>query len=53
MTHCRPISRRPVPGQVSLVEQAIITLLTIFFNDWDNFPVVIQNLQKFYSKTPD
>ena len=55
MAHLKPISlaRRPMAGQTSVIEQAIVTLLTIFFFDWDNFPVVIQNLQKYYAKTPD
>ena len=55
MKHVKPISRRPLPaqeGQTTLLETAIIILLTAIFQDWDNFVPVIQNLQKFYSKTP-
>jgi len=55
MRHIRPISTAPQPaqqGQVTFGEQIILLLLTVFFQDWDNFPQVIQNLQKFYSKTP-
>lgn len=54
MAHLRNISRSPSPAQqgTSIVETAIIFLLTIFFQDWDNYPTVVQNLQKYFSKTP-
>jgi len=54
MKHIHAISRMAAPprAQVSLVETIILYLLAIFFNTWDNFPSVIQNLQKYYAKTP-
>jgi hypothetical protein len=33
------------------IESVIIMLLSVFFNSWDNFSSVIQNLQKYYQKT--
>lgn len=53
--HTRPISRLPHPGQqgqTTAIESVIILLVTLFFRDWDNFQSVIQNLSKYYSKTP-
>jgi hypothetical protein len=50
--HTRVITRAPHPGQTDIAETAIIFLLTIFFRGWDNFQPVLQNLSKFYSKTP-
>lgn len=53
--HTRAITRAPHMGQVggtSALESIIILLVTVFFRDWDNFPTVIQNLSKFYAKTP-
>jgi hypothetical protein len=29
----------------------VILLITAFFQDWINYRTVIQNLQKYYSKT--
>ena len=52
MKHVRLVSRAPAVGQLSAIEQLIITLFTFYFSDWDNFPVVIQNLQKYFTKTP-
>ncbi|MBI2432240.1 MAG: hypothetical protein HYV26_05160 [Candidatus Hydrogenedentes bacterium] len=55
MTHIRPISRPPLlaqEGQLTPAETVILLLLTVIFQDWDNFAVVIRNLEKFYSKTP-
>ena len=55
MNHIRPISSVPRTaqvGRITAVEQLILLLLAIFFQDWDNFAPVIQNLSKFYSKTP-
>lgn len=55
MRHLRPITAAPLPaveGRITPAEQLILLLLSVFFQDWDNFPQVIQNLQKFYSKTP-
>ena len=63
MRHCRCITQKPHVAQLggigggggntSLVESVILTLLTVFFQGWDNFQEVITNLQKFYSKTPE
>ena len=52
MTHIHPVSCTPALAQVSQLEQMILKVLTVYFNDWDNFPSVIQNLQKYYGKTP-
>ena len=55
MTHIRPISRPPSPaqeGNVTALESIILLLMSVIFQDWDNFGPVIQNLRKFYSKTP-
>lgn len=52
MKHISPLTHRPaVAQQVDLFETAILLLLQVFFSDWDNFPAVIQNLRKYYSKT--
>jgi hypothetical protein len=56
MHHIAPISRPPVlaqDGNTSGLEQIVLLLVTVIFQDWDNFPGVIQNLQKFYAKTPE
>jgi hypothetical protein len=59
MKHIRGITRTPAPAQTSLIngnlspiETLILLLITVFFRDWDNYPQVIQNLQKYYAKTP-
>lgn len=55
MAHVRLISRGKMPvahGATDVYETIILLLVSIFFNDWDNFASVIQNLQKYYSKTP-
>lgn len=52
MRHLKPMTKTPAPGQTDLLESLIIFLLTGIFSDWDNFGPVIQNLQKFYRKTP-
>ncbi len=54
MKHIQTISAMPRPAQgvTSPIEGAILLLITIFFQDWDNFQQVLGNLQKFYSKTP-
>ena len=54
MRHVKPVSRIPMPaqGQLSLIEQVTLLIFSVFFRDWDNFFPVIQNLQKYYSKTP-
>lgn len=53
MTHIRTITRVSMPGKGSIdpLEQIIILVIGIFFQDWDNYQAVLQNLQKFYSKT--
>jgi hypothetical protein len=38
-------------GDTTPLEQLIIVVLSVYFNDWANFSSVIQNLSKFYSKT--
>lgn len=55
MKHLACVSRRPSPAQVGVttpIETIILLLVTVLFRDWDNFPQVIQNLQKYYAKTP-
>lgn len=53
MTHLRTITRRPEPAQGGLdfIESIILLVYTVAFQGWDNFPSIIRNLQKFYSKT--
>jgi hypothetical protein len=54
--HLRPVSGMPRPAQTggtSILEQIILLLLTTFFSGWDNFDSVINNLEKYYRKTPD
>lgn len=38
-------------GDLDLSETLVILLITAFFQDWINYRTVIQNLQKYYSKT--
>jgi len=54
MTHIKPITSVPLKAQgvTTPVESVILLLFTIFFQSYTNFSSVIQNLQKFYSKTP-
>lgn len=42
----------PHTGATDAIESVIVLLVTVFFRDWDNFQTVIQNLSKYYSKTP-
>jgi hypothetical protein len=61
MKHIHSVSRTPslaqLPGfggpttGINPIESLILVLLTIFFSSYRNFPEVIQNLQKYYSKT--
>ena len=59
MKHIGRISKMPVSAQFSsgisqgldAAEQIVILLFSAFFQDWINFPTVIQNLQKYYAKT--
>lgn len=56
MTHVRCVTRAPKPAQEGVttpLETVIILLVSVIFQDWDNFPQVIQQLSKFYAKTPD
>jgi len=55
MTHVRAISKQasPARAQTSPIETVIILVMSILFQDWDNFPQVIQALSQFYAKTPD
>lgn len=56
MSHLRCVTRAPQPAQTggtSAMETIIILLMSVIFQDWDNFPQVIQQLSKFYSKTPN
>lgn len=50
--HTRSITRAPHLGQTNVIESVILLLLTVFFRSWDNFQPVIQNLSKYYAKTP-
>jgi hypothetical protein len=38
-------------GELEPAEQIVILLLSAFFQDYINLPTVLQNLQKYYSKT--
>ena len=59
MKHIGRISRLPAraqfdyggTGDLDLSETLVILLITAFFQDWINYRTVIQNLQKYYSKT--
>ena len=56
MKHIHVISRASIFGGglttgLDTIESVIIMLMSVFFNSWDNFSSVIQNLQKFYQKT--
>ncbi len=55
MKHVKPVTRTPMPAaesELTLVEQIILSLIAIFFQDWENFSPVYENLQKYYAKTP-
>jgi len=56
MSHVRSITRKPAAaqqdGNITPIEQGILTVLTLFFSGWDNFQPVIQSLTRFYAKTP-
>ncbi len=54
MKHVNPLSQIPSPAQGTLnpAEQLVILLLSVFFADNPNLQPVMQNLQKFYRKTP-
>lgn len=54
MKHVQPITSVPLKAQgvTTPIESVILLLFTIFFSTYENFPSVIQNLQKFYAKTP-
>lgn len=55
MTHLHTLTKKPLPasqGQMTPLETVIIVLLSVFFRTWDNFAPVIQNLEKYYQKTP-
>jgi hypothetical protein len=55
--HLNPISRTPSPAQIfggggiDAIESLVLILFTVAFQGWDNFPAVIQNLQKYFAKT--
>ena len=53
MKHLSVISRAslPVESETTALEQIIILLLGVYFQGWDNFTTVLQNLTKFYQKT--
>ena len=54
MKHVTPVSRIPsqADGVLNPAEQLVILLLGIFFADNPNLGPVLQNLEKFYRKTP-
>lgn len=52
MTHIRSLSRTPEIAQTDALESKVILILTLFFNQWDNFRPVVSNLQKFFASTP-
>jgi len=53
MTHIRPISRteQPTIAEMTFLETIIILVMNVYFQSWDNYASVIQNLQKYYEKT--
>jgi len=52
MKHLHALSRQPMPALgTDVLEQVVLLVLAIFFSDWDNYPAVSQNLQKFFAKT--
>jgi len=53
MKHLTVISRAslPVESETTAIEQIILLLLGVYFQGWDNFMTVLQNLTKFYQKT--
>jgi len=54
MKHIHVISRASIfngTGGLDPIESVIILLMSVFFNSWDNFSSVVQNLQKYYRKT--
>lgn len=53
MKHLTVISRASLPagGEMTALEQIILLLLGVYFQGWDNFATVLQNLTKFYQKT--
>jgi len=49
--HVHPISRIPSKAQgVDFVESLVLIIFTVLFQDFDNFPSIIQSLQKTFSK---
>lgn len=54
MKHIYAISRTTAPqhAETTAVETIILYLVVVFFQSWDNFASVVQNLQKYYAKTP-
>jgi hypothetical protein len=57
MRHVSPVSRlrRPAPAQQGVttpIETLIILIFSTYFLDWDNGQTVIQNLAKYFGKTP-
>jgi hypothetical protein len=51
--HVANISRTPsiAQGGIDQGESFILLLFTLAFSGWDNFPSVIQNLQKAFQKS--
>jgi hypothetical protein len=55
MKHVRPLGLSPEVaqiGQVSLLEQLVLLVLPIVYEGNTNLQAVLQNLQKYYQKTP-
>ncbi|NJL72409.1 MAG: hypothetical protein HC888_12975 [Candidatus Competibacteraceae bacterium] len=55
MRHLRTVTRTPAPAQegtTTLIETIVIVVFGVFFADWDNGPQVLQNLSKYFGKTP-
>lgn len=55
MKHIQTVSKRPAfaqQGSLSPLESIILLLMGIFFQDFQNYPQVSQNLEKFFRKTP-
>ena len=53
MKHVHPMSRRRVPAkaELSAFEEIIILVLGVYFRDWTNYSTVIEDLEKYYTKT--
>lgn len=57
MRHLAPVTRPAAParaqqGRTTPLESLILLIFGVYFATWDNGPTVIQNLSKYFAKTP-